>query len=84
MTEILIDKSGHPKVITASDGCFTVSIPIRIKRRGLRKAVILPDGGVEPRPWDSTPTPPQLALARGHRRMNARAVCQQERLNLPD
>jgi hypothetical protein len=27
----------------------------------------LPDGGAEPRPWDSSPTPLQLALARGHR-----------------
>jgi hypothetical protein len=55
------------KVITARDGTLTVTVPIRIKRRGLRKAVTLPDGGVEPRPWDSTPTPLQLALARGHR-----------------
>jgi hypothetical protein len=29
--------------------------------------VTLPDGGVEPRPSDATPTPLQLALARGHR-----------------
>jgi hypothetical protein len=30
--------------------------------------VTLPDGGREqPRPWDDTPTPLQLALARGHR-----------------
>jgi hypothetical protein len=67
MTEILIDRTGQPDVITASDGSLTVTVPIRIKRRGLRKAVILPDGGVEPRPWDSSPTPLQLALARGHR-----------------
>jgi hypothetical protein len=68
MNEILIDKTGQPEVITASDGSLTVTVPIRIKRRGSRKAVTLPDGGaVQPRPWDDTPTPIQLALARGHR-----------------
>ena len=55
-------------MITASDGSLTVTVPIRIKRHGLRKVVTLPDGGsVQPRPWDNTPTPLQLALARGHR-----------------
>jgi len=68
MNEILIDKTGQPEVITASDGSLTVTVPIRIKRRGSRKAVTLPDGGaVQPRPWDDTPTPLQLALSRGHR-----------------
>jgi hypothetical protein len=68
MTEILIDQTGQPEVITASDGSLTVTVPIRIKRRGLRKVVTLPDGDrVQPRPWDDTPTPLQLALARGHR-----------------
>jgi hypothetical protein len=68
MSEILIDRTGQPEVIAASDGSFTVTVPIRIKRRGLRKIVTLPDGGsVQPRPWDTTPTPLQLALARGHR-----------------
>lgn len=43
-------------------------MPIRIKRRGSCKAVTLPDGeAMQPRPWDDTPTPIQLALARGHR-----------------
>ena len=55
------------EVITARDGTLTATVPIRIKRRGLRKAVTLPDGGADPRPWDATPTPIQLALARGHR-----------------
>jgi hypothetical protein len=54
-------------VVAASDGSLTVTVPIRIKRRSLRKAVTLPDGGVDLRPWDATPTPFQLALARGHR-----------------
>lgn len=68
MNEILIDKTGQPEVITASDGSLTVTVPIRIKRRGSRKAVTLPDGEtMQPRPWDDTPTPIQLALARGHR-----------------
>ncbi|HWV57355.1 MAG TPA: hypothetical protein VNZ57_07875 [Longimicrobiales bacterium] len=64
----MIDKTGQPEVITASDGSLTIAVPIRIKRRGSRKAVALPDGSaVQPRPWDDTPTPIQLALARGHR-----------------
>jgi hypothetical protein len=67
VSEILIDRTGRPEVIAASDGSLTVTVPIRIKRRGLRKAMTLPDGGIESRPWDTTPTPLQLALARGHR-----------------
>jgi hypothetical protein len=67
MTEILIDRAGRPEVVAASDGNLTVTVPIRIKRRGLRKTVTLPHGGVELRPWDATPTPLQLALVRGHR-----------------
>jgi hypothetical protein len=68
MSEILIDQTGRPEVVAASDGSLTVTVPIRIKRRGLRKVVTLPDGGaVQPRSWDDTPTPLQLALARGHR-----------------
>jgi hypothetical protein len=67
MSEILIDQTGRPEVVAASDRSLTVTVPIRIKRRGLRKTVTLPDGGVELRPWDATPTPLQLALARGHR-----------------
>ena len=46
MSEILIDRTGQPEVIAASDGSLTVTVPIRIKRRGLRKTVTLPDGGV--------------------------------------
>ena len=68
MTEILINRTGQPAVVTASDGGVTVTVPIRIKRRGLRKTVTLPDSGtLDNRPWDSSPTPLQLALARGHR-----------------
>jgi hypothetical protein len=68
MSEILIDQTGQPEVIAAIDGSLTVTVPIRIKRRGSCKVVTLPDGdNVQPRPWDDTPTPLQLALARGHR-----------------
>jgi hypothetical protein len=67
MSEMRIHKTGQPEVVAASDGSLTVTVPIRIKRRGLRKTVTLPHAGVEPRPWDATPTPLQLALARGHR-----------------
>jgi len=68
MSEILFDRTGQTEVITASDGSLTVTVPIRIKRRGLRKTVTLPDGdSLHHRPWDSSPTPLQLALARGHR-----------------
>jgi hypothetical protein len=46
---------------------LTLSVPIRIKRRSGRKLVTLPSGdAVKPRPWDTAPTPLQLALARGH------------------
>ena len=68
MNEILIDRNGRTKVIAASDGSLTGTVPIRIKRRGFRKTVTLPDGdGLQYRPWDTEPTPLQLALARGHR-----------------
>ena len=51
MSEILIDRTGQPEVIAASDGSLTVTVPIRIKRRGLRKVVTLPDGvGLNPVP----------------------------------
>ena len=68
MTEILVDRTGRPEVVAESDGSLTVTVPIRIKRRGFRKTVTMPDGGkLDSRPWDSSPTPLQLALARGHR-----------------
>ncbi len=55
-------------MVQASDGRLTLSVPIRIKRRSGRKLVTLPSGETAPvRPWDTAPTPLQLALARGHR-----------------
>ena len=45
-----------------------MSVPIQIKRRSGRKLVTLPNGETtKPRPWDTSATPLQLALARGHR-----------------
>ncbi len=47
---------------------ITVTVPIRINRRGLCKAMILPDSNrMTFRPWDTEPAPLQLTLARGHR-----------------
>jgi hypothetical protein len=68
MSEIRIQKVGEPGVIEASDGRLTVSVPIQIRRRSGRKLVTHPNGEtVKPRPWDTTTTPLQLALARGYR-----------------
>jgi len=36
---MLIDRMGHSSVVGASDGSLTVTVPIRIKRRGLRKTM---------------------------------------------
>jgi hypothetical protein len=68
MSETRIQQTGEPAVVEASDGRLTLSVPIRIKRRSGRKLVTLPNGEPAPaRPWDTAPTPLQLALARGHR-----------------
>jgi hypothetical protein len=68
MSETSIQKTGETAVVAASDGRVTLSVPIRIKRRSGRKLVTLPSGeAAKPRPWDTAPTPLQLALARGHR-----------------
>ena len=68
MSDIRIDQNGAADLISASNGSLTVSLPIKLIRRGKCMAVTLPDGTtVQPRPWDDTPTPIQQALARGHR-----------------
>jgi len=68
MSDIRIHKAGAPDVIASSDGRLTLSVPIQIKRRSGRKLVTLPNGETaKARPWDTTATPLQLALARGHR-----------------
>lgn len=66
--KIEMTSAGSPKVIEASDGGMSISLPIKLKRRSGRQLITLPDGTQhEPRPWDTEPTPLQLALARGHR-----------------
>ncbi len=68
MSDIRILKTGEPDILQTSDGRLTLSVPIQIKRRSGRKRVTLPSGETAPvRSWDVTPTPLQLALARGHR-----------------
>lgn len=68
MSDIRIDQNGAADLISASNGSLTVSLPIKLIRRGKCMAVTLPDGTtIQPRPWDDTPTPIQQALARGHR-----------------
>lgn len=68
MSDIRIDPNGAADLIAASNGSLTVSLPIKLIRRGKCMAVTLPDGTtIQPRPWDDTPTPIQQALARGHR-----------------
>ena len=68
MSDIRISRDGEPDLISASNGSLTVSLPIKLIRRGKCKEVTLPAGTtVQPRPWDDTPTPIQQALARGHR-----------------
>ena len=49
---------GQADLISANDESPTVTVPVRIKRRGLRKAVTLPDGvGLDSSTWDTTPRP---------------------------
>jgi len=68
MSDIRIVQTGESGVVEVSDGGLTLSVPIRIKRRSGRKLVTLPNGQAQPaRPWDTEPTPLQLALVRGHR-----------------
>lgn len=59
-------RAGKPKAIKGNDGSVSISIPVCFKRRAGRKLVTLPDGNaVTARPWDSSATPIQMALARG-------------------
>lgn len=68
MSDTNILPTGKADVVEASDGRLTLTVPIRIKRRSGRKLVTLPNGEtLQPRAWDTAPTPLQLALARGHR-----------------
>ena len=77
MNEVLIQRTGAPEVIQSSDGRLTLSVPIQFKRRSGRKQVTLPNGELgNPRPWDTTSTPLQLALARGHRWLRMLESCE--------
>ncbi len=68
MNEIKIKAIGEADIVSASNGSLNVTIPIKITRRGRRKAVTLPDGtALQPREWDNEPTPMQQALVRGYR-----------------
>lgn len=68
MSDTRITQNGDVDLIAASNGSLTVSVPVKIIRRGKCKAVTLPDGTtLQPRLWNDTPTPIQQALARGHR-----------------
>jgi hypothetical protein len=68
MNEIKIKAAGEADVVVASDGGLNITIPIKINRRGRRKAVMLPDGtAFQPRDWDGELTPIQMALAKGYR-----------------
>lgn len=61
-----LQRKGKPKAIQGSDGSVSISIPVCFTRRAGRKLVTLPDGNeVTARPWDSSATPMQMALARG-------------------
>ncbi|WP_205527433.1 hypothetical protein [Teredinibacter turnerae] len=59
-----LERPGAASVVESSDDKLSINVPINLKRRSGRRLITLPD---EPRPWDTQPTPLQLALARGHR-----------------
>ncbi|MEO8859252.1 MAG: LacI family transcriptional regulator [Burkholderiaceae bacterium] len=62
-----IDFTGDPLLLRATDGAVTVSIPIRIRRHGGRKQVVVPQGISAALNATAAPTALQVALARGHR-----------------
>lgn len=67
MSQILIKQEGNIEAMQASDGRLTVTVPIRISRRGKRKAITTADGAaVQPKSWNGDPTPIQRALVRAH------------------
>ena len=45
MSAMRIKKTETQEVVAASDGRLTVSVPIRLKRRGGRQVVILAEAG---------------------------------------
>ena len=90
MKDSHILQAGPLDVAAASDGRLVLITPIRFKRSSGRAQVTLPDGA-KPRPWDATPTPLQLALARGQRWLamlesgevkSLRQIAEREKLDL--
>ena len=90
MKDSHILQAGPLDVAAASDGRLVLITPIRFKRSSGRAQVTLPSGA-KPRPWDATPTPLQLALARGHRWLamlesgevkSLRQIAEREKLDL--
>ncbi|WP_086930721.1 LacI family transcriptional regulator [Agarilytica rhodophyticola] len=59
--------SQTPYIIESSDGSLSIKIPLKPKVRSGRKIITLPGSkDSDCRPWDSQPTPLQLALARAY------------------
>ncbi|WP_086930586.1 hypothetical protein [Agarilytica rhodophyticola] len=55
------------RIIESSDGSLSIKISLRPKVRSGRKIITLPGNtDSDYRPWDSEPTPLQLALARAY------------------
>lgn len=69
MRHTILEFPGEPMVLRAADGTVTVSIPIRIKRYGGRRQVVVPQGISATLTGERAPTAIQIALARGHRWM---------------
>lgn len=68
MSDIQIKQTGEPRILHSSDGGFTVSIPIHIKRRAGCKRITLPNGEAVTRsPAVGPTTSLQSALLRGFR-----------------
>ena len=62
-----IDFTGDPLLLRTANGGVTVSIPIRIRRYGGRKQVVVPQGISAGLNSVVAPTALQVALSRGHR-----------------
>ncbi len=69
MRHTILEFPGDPILFKSVDGSVTISIPIRIKRYGGRREVVVPQGVSARLMDDHQPTALQIALARGHRWM---------------
>ena len=58
-----IDFTGDPLLLRATDGAVTVSIPIRIRRYGGRKQVVVPQGISTGLNASAAPTAMQVAIS---------------------